>query len=97
MSGRQTPLIFLQCLGGRAVEHDATGLEQQHPVTKAFDRHQVVADQHHGLARLCECGHARQRAFLEGLVPDGQHLVDQQDVGVDMHRDGKAQPHIHSG
>ena len=33
----------------------------------------------------------------EGLVADGQHLVDEQHVGIDVNRHGEAQPHVHAG
>ncbi len=33
----------------------------------------------------------------EAFVADGQHLVHQQDIGVDVNRDGKAQAHVHAG
>ena len=33
---------------------------------------------------------------LERLVADGQHLVDEQDVGVDVHGDGEGEPHVHA-
>ena len=34
--------------------------------------------------------------LLEGGVADRQHLVDQEDVGVDLHHQRKGQPHQHS-
>ena len=41
---------------------------------------------------LLDLAHA---PVLEGLVPDGQHLVDQEDVGVHRDRDREAEPHVH--
>src|SRR5215467_5569174 len=32
---------------------------------------------------------------LEVRVADRQHLIDQQDLGIEMHSHGKGQPHIH--
>ena len=34
--------------------------------------------------------------LLEGGVADGEHLVDEQDVGVDLDRDREAEPHAHA-
>ena len=31
----------------------------------------------------------------EALVADGQHLVDEQHVGVDVNRDREAEAHVH--
>ena len=35
--------------------------------------------------------------LLEGLVADGEHLVEEQDVGLDVHRDREAQTQVHAG
>ena len=34
---------------------------------------------------------------LERFVPDGEHLVDEQDVGVDVNGDREAEPDVHAG
>ena len=33
----------------------------------------------------------------EAFVADGEHLVDQQHVGIDVDRDGEAEAHVHAG
>ena len=33
----------------------------------------------------------------EAFVADGEYLVDEQDVRVDVDRDGEAEPHVHPG
>ncbi len=35
--------------------------------------------------------------LLEGGVADGEHLVDQQDLGVDLDRDREREAHVHAG
>ena len=35
--------------------------------------------------------------LLERLVADGEHLVEQQHVGLHVHRDREAEPHVHPG
>jgi len=42
---------------------------------------------------LGDLGHA---LASEVLVTDGENLVDEQDVGIDVDRDGEAQPHVHT-
>jgi hypothetical protein len=37
----------------------------------------------------------RVALLLKGLVPDRKHLVEQQQVGVDVHRDREPEPHVH--
>ena len=34
--------------------------------------------------------------LLEGLVADAEHLVDEQDLGLEERRDGECQPHVHA-
>ena len=34
--------------------------------------------------------------LLEPLVADGENLVDEEDVGVDVYCHGKTQPHVHA-
>jgi hypothetical protein len=52
-----------------------------------------VADEHDGAAALVEAAHLRQALALELRVADGEHLVDRQDVGVEVrgHREGQPQ------
>ncbi len=56
-----------------------------------------VADQDHGAAARAQVGEALLALALEGRVADRQHLVDQQDVGVDVDGHREAQPHVHAG
>ena len=44
------------------------------------------------LAQACELVEA---LLLERGVPDGEHLVDQQDVGVDLDGGGECEPNVH--
>ncbi len=40
--------------------------------------------------------HLAQALFLERGVADGQHLVDDQNLRLQMRRHGKRQPHVHA-
>ena len=66
-----------------AVAHRAHGSE---PVRDDDDR----------LARLLELGELVRASALERFVTDGEHLVDQQHVGVDVDRHGEAEAHVHA-
>jgi len=40
--------------------------------------------------------HAFHALLLESFVPDGEYLVDEQHVRLDVHRDREAEAHIHA-
>ena len=40
--------------------------------------------------------HLAEALLLELGVADGEHLVDDQDLGFQMRRDGEGEPHIHA-
>ena len=44
-----------------------------------------------------EVGELVHALLLERRVADGEDLVDQQDVGVDVDRDREAEPDVHAG
>ena len=70
-------------------------VEQHRPVAVALHRGHVVGDEHDRPAAAPHLAEDVRALLLEGRVADGQHLVDQQDVGVrlDHHREGE--PHQH--
>ena len=43
-----------------------------------------------------KCLHRLDAALLEIGVADREDLVEQQDVGIEVRRDGEAQPHVHA-
>jgi hypothetical protein len=55
-----------------------------------------VGHQQDGAAFALELLDPVDALALEPLVSDGQHLVDHQDVRVDVDGDGKAEPDIHA-
>ena len=80
-----------QALRRRPVEHHPSGVEHDHALTHALDRPGVVGDQDHGGAAGDLLGDAAQALALEGLVADGEDLVDQEDVGVEEGGDREAE------
>jgi hypothetical protein len=54
-----------------------------------------VRDEDDRAAPLLELEHLAEALSLEGLVADGEHLVEQQHVRVEMRRDREAEPHVH--
>ncbi len=57
---------------------------------------QPVTDEDRRAAARAELVHAFEAATLELLVADGEHLVDDQDVGLDRDRDGESEPSLHA-
>ena len=66
---------------------------RSHTSTHGVER---VGDEHDRAAVALELAHAVDAALLERLVAHREHLVDQQDLGVDVHRHGEAEPHEHA-
>ena len=57
---------------------------------------QLVGDEEHGAPGAAELLHATEAAALELRVPDGEHLVDEQDLGLEVRGDGEREPHVHA-
>ena len=89
-------LEVLDALGDRSVVPEDALLEDQHPVAHLADRVGRVADVEHRLAGLAHLLHARDALLLERPVAHGEHLVDQEDVAVGVHRDREPEPREHA-
>ena len=85
--------------------HDV-GRAAVHVEVAVVEHHGAIADVHHGVERVrdehdrppvgLELPHAVDAALLERLVADGQHLVDQQHLGIHVDGHREAQPHEHA-
>ena len=62
----------------------------EHPRAQQADGVHRVADEHDRRAAVLERPHAVEALELEGDVADGQHLVDEQHLRVDVHGDREA-------
>ena len=82
---------------GLALGDDLAAFEQHRPVAEAVDRAHVMCHEHDRCARVAQAIEDVKALLLEGRVADGKHLVDQQDVGVDLDRDRKCEPDMHPG
>ena len=82
---------------GSPIISEAPALEQQRPVAEALDRPHVVRHEHHRAALRAQPGELVEALLLEGGVADGEHLVDQEDVGVHLDHHGEGEPHEHAG
>src|SRR5206468_1366235 len=80
----------------RATRRDAPLIEPDRAVAEALDEADVVRDEHDRLPRPAELCDLRVTLVLEVLVTDGEHLVDEKDVRIDVHRDGEAEARRHA-
>ena len=76
--------------------HDAAALEQHRSVAEPLDGAHVVRDEDDRLAGLLQALEPVEALLLEGGVADREHLVDQQDVGVDLNGDREREAHGHA-
>ena len=77
-------------LHGAVVDDDRAGAELE-------DRRQVVRDEHQRDAARDQLAHPLDALVLERGVADAQHLVDEQDVGIEVGGDREAEPRVHAG
>ena len=65
-------------------------------VAEALDHREPVGDEQNRLAAALELGELVEALQAEALVAHRQHLVHEEDLGVDVHGDGEPQPHVHA-
>ena len=66
-------------------------------VAKFADLLRTVGNEDEGHALGTKFGDPGVTFFLEGLVAHGEDLVGEEDVGLQVHRHGEAQAHLHAG
>src|ERR1051325_7025 len=77
-------LVVVENLRGRAVVEHAPRAEQYRARAEGAHRGRVVRDEEHGRAALLNLLYAPQAAVLEDGVADGERLVDDEYVGLDV-------------
>src|SRR6266511_1280334 len=80
---------------GRSVELDDASPQQDRAVAEPLDRRRVVGDEDDRSATLLELEDLPEALALELLVADGEDLVEEKDVRVDVRRDREPEPHVH--
>ena len=95
-SGRARLMYSAITSPGSPSEDEGSTIEQHGSLAEAPHRAEVVADEQHGPAVARHVAHLAQALLLEFRVADGEHLVDQQDLGFEVGRDGERQAHVHA-
>ena len=70
-------------------------LEQHRPVAIALDGAHVVGDEDDRPVAVAHLGEDVGALLLERRVSDGEHLVDQQDLGLRLDHHREREPHHH--
>ena len=96
-SAAEQPPVARDRVAGRPVEGDLALPQQHRTVAQPLDRLCVVRDEDDRAAAPLELGDLAEALALERLVADGEHLVEQQHVGLDVRRDREAEAHVHPG
>ena len=79
---------------GPMLEH-APAVQEHGAVAEALDAGHVMRHEDDRAALGLQALELAEALLLEGGIADGEHLVHQQDVGLDLHRDRERQPHRH--
>ena len=87
--------IALGDLGGPSDRPHAALVQQHGAIAQALHGAHVVGHQEDRAPFTPQPLEALVALLLKGGVAHGQHLVDQQDVGVHLHGHGERQPHAH--
>src|SRR5882672_10185472 len=92
---REGPDIALDGVLGAAFKGDVSAFEENTLLTEAKNGRDVMRDKKNRSAAFAELAHLVEALLLKRHVADGQSFVDDEDFGIEMCRDGKAQPDIH--
>ena len=65
-------------------------------IAERTNRAHVVADEQDRASLLGDIAHLAQTLVLKGEIADRQHLINEQDFGLQMGRDGEGQAEIHA-
>jgi hypothetical protein len=84
------------CFAGKRVGDHLTVVEHDPAVADATDEIGRMGDEQDRATFALELLDAFEALALERLVTDGEHLVDEEDVGVDVHRHREPEPDVHA-
>src|SRR3990172_12336030 len=80
-----------------SVRQEVAATYKERSLAEVLDKAHRVGDQDDGDALGLKLPHLGQALLLEAGVAHGQHFVDEEDLRVAVHRDGKAEAYVHAG
>ncbi|MPM37999.1 hypothetical protein SDC9_84622 [bioreactor metagenome] len=95
--GLEAVAVELQGAVHRAVVDELAGVEVEGAGAQRGHRGHLMADVEDGPTVLGHIAHLRQGLVLELGVADREHLVDGQDLGLQVCRDGEGEAYVHAG
>ena len=75
----------------------AARVEPQRFVAETLDHAERVRDEQDRLAAPLELGELVEALVREAFVADGEDLVDEQHLRIDVDRDRESEAHVHAG
>src|SRR5436190_20691693 len=76
---------------------DASSLEQDRALCQAGDCLYVMAYEQDGAPGIGHALHLAEAFLLKHHVANGQNLVDDEDLRLEMGSNGKGEPYVHAG
>src|SRR5438132_1173170 len=80
----------------RPLGADMPLIEPDPSLAPSRHRPKIVGNEHDRLLRGAELADLGEAFVLEVLVPDREHLVDEEDVRLEVHRDRESEAHVHA-
>ncbi|CAA9292899.1 MAG: hypothetical protein AVDCRST_MAG11-250, partial [uncultured Gemmatimonadaceae bacterium] len=95
--GRPAPHVRADALRRRALRDDDAAVEQQRLGAQRRDAVELVRHDDHRDVAPQHLLQSVVRPLLEREVAHGEHLIDDQHVGLEVGRDGEAEARVHPG
>src|SRR5689334_19529208 len=80
----------------RVIEDELTLVNKEASLSEILKRSHVVAYEEHGAPLAGDLAHLAETLLLEFDVANGEHLIDDENVGFEVRGDGERQPNIHA-
>src|SRR6267378_6962117 len=91
-----SPLVGGDDIEGRSVLLDDAAVDPDHSFAQPPDLTHLVTYEHNGTTALGNLAHFPKAFLLELQIAYGQHLVHQQNLGLELSSHGEGQSHLHA-